>query len=73
MFIPTGFLLGGKYNILLDAKNSDNINEKISNLKNDLNFFANEQKIGGKFEFQFKFHLNLKLNLWSQTLEPKFH
>ena len=50
MFIPTGFLLGGKYNILIDAKNSDDINEKLSNLKNDLNFFANEQKIGGKFE-----------------------
>ena len=26
-------------------------------------------KIGGKFEFLFKFYLNL----WSQILEPKFH
>ena len=50
MFVPTGFYLGGKYNIFVEAKNIDDNNEQLTNFKNDLNFFACEQKIGGKFE-----------------------
>lgn len=50
MFVPTGFCLGGKYNIFVEAKNSQDNNEQLTNFKNDFNFFANEQNIGGKFE-----------------------
>lgn len=55
MFIPLGFTLGGKYDILLDAKNIDENKEKLNKFKNSSSFFACEQKA----DFQ---HENNKIN-----------
>jgi len=50
VFVATGFVLGGKYDILTEAKNEEENNKKLNEFKNKTNFFMGEQKIDVGYE-----------------------
>ena len=50
MYIPSGFILGGKYNIFIEAKNEEENNQKLQEFKNTTNFFIAEQKMDFQYD-----------------------
>ena len=50
MYIPIQFILGGRYNIFIEAKNEDENIQKLQDFKNKTNFFVSEQKIDFQYD-----------------------
>ena len=64
MYIPIQFILGGRYNIFIEAKNEDENIQKLQDFKNKTNFFVSEQKI----DFQYNNNQINKINNTNENI-----
>ena len=64
MYIPIQFILGGRYNIFIEAKNEDENIQKLQDFKNKTNFFISEQKI----DFQYNNNQINKINNTNENI-----